>query len=108
MVFFHGGLRHGTHVDAPWHFTPGGKRLHEMPLEHWVGECQVLNLSAEEERITAESLEKSGVSEGMNEKRNQGLPCHREPHRHAFLHCWQATNPILPLKMKENQEMEHQ
>ena len=63
--FFHGGLHHGTHVDAPWHFIPGGKRLHEMPLDHWVGECQVLDLPAEAQSITAGSLEKAGVSEGM-------------------------------------------
>ncbi len=63
--FFHGGLHHGTHVDAPWHFIPGGKRLHEMPLDHWVGECQVLDLTAEARSITAGSLEKAGVREGM-------------------------------------------
>ena len=63
--FFHGGLHHGTHVDAPWHFIPGGKRLHEMPLDHWVGECQVLDLAAEARCITAGSLEKAGVREGM-------------------------------------------
>ncbi|MEI6072293.1 MAG: cyclase family protein, partial [Verrucomicrobiae bacterium] len=63
--FFHGGLHHGTHVDAPWHFIPGGKRLHEMPLDHWVGECQVLDLTAEARCVTAGSLEKAGVREGM-------------------------------------------
>ena len=63
--FFHGGLHHGTHVDAPWHFIPGGKRLHEMPLDHWVGECQVLDLTTEAVSITAGSLEKAGVREGM-------------------------------------------
>jgi len=63
--FFHGGLHHGTHVDAPWHFIPGGKRLHEMPLDHWLGECQVLDLTAEARGITAGSLEKAGVREGM-------------------------------------------
>ena len=63
--FFHGGLHHGTHVDAPWHFIPGGKRLHEMPLDHWVGECQVLDLTAEAQSITAGSLEKAGVRKGM-------------------------------------------
>jgi arylformamidase len=25
--FYSGGLHHGTHVDAPWHFIRGGKRL---------------------------------------------------------------------------------
>jgi arylformamidase len=63
--FFHGGLHHGTHVDAPWHFIRGGKRLHEMPLDHWVGECQVLDLTAEKNCICSKSLDGAGVREGM-------------------------------------------
>ncbi len=63
--FFKGGLHHGTHVDAPWHFIRQGRRLHEMPLEHWVGECQVLDLTAEDKCITAAALEKAGVRPGI-------------------------------------------
>ena len=63
--FFNGGLHHGTHVDAPWHFIKGGKRLHEMPLDHWVGECQVLDLTAQETCVTAKALEEAGVEEGI-------------------------------------------
>jgi len=59
--FFHGGLHHGTHVDAPWHFIPDGKRLHEMPLDHWLGKCQVLDLTGEAKCITGDSLEGAGV-----------------------------------------------
>lgn len=63
--FFRGGLHHGTHVDAPWHFIPDGKRLHEMPLDHWLGDCQVLDLTAETECITAETLENADVQSGI-------------------------------------------
>lgn len=63
--FFRGGLHHGTHVDAPWHFIPGGKRLHEIPLDHWLGDCQVLDLTAESECITAETLEQADVQNGI-------------------------------------------
>lgn len=63
--FFHGGLHHGTHVDAPWHFIQDGKRLHEMPLNHWVGKCQVLDLSDEAECITGDSLERAGVGKDV-------------------------------------------
>ena len=24
--FYEGGLHHGTHVDAPWHFIPGDRK----------------------------------------------------------------------------------
>lgn len=87
--FFHGGLHHGTHVDAPWHFIPGGKRLEEMPLDHWVGECQVLDLTAEAQCITAESLEKAGVCEGMKrllfKTRNSRADYWHEPWNPGFI-----------------------
>ena len=31
----------GTHVDAPYHFVNGGKKLNELPLETWIGEVFV-------------------------------------------------------------------
>lgn len=34
----------GTHVDAPIHFVAGGKLLHEMPLDWWVGPAYVADL----------------------------------------------------------------
>jgi arylformamidase len=62
--FFAGGLHHGTHVDAPWHFIKGAKRLHEMPLEHWVGPCCVLDLRAHTKCIDAVALEAANVPAG--------------------------------------------
>jgi arylformamidase len=38
------GAHTGTHVDAPAHFIDGGRTLEQMPLEHFVGEAQVLDL----------------------------------------------------------------
>ena len=34
----------GTHVDAPWHFLPGGSRVDEMDLNLLIGRCYVLDL----------------------------------------------------------------
>ncbi|MFN3267163.1 MAG: cyclase family protein [Deinococcales bacterium] len=34
----------GTHVDAPWHYDASGVRLHEIPLETWVGPCLVVDV----------------------------------------------------------------
>ena len=31
----------GTHIDAPFHFLPGGKTVEQMPLETFVGDCYV-------------------------------------------------------------------
>ena len=49
----------GTHIDAPWHYRPEGKRLHEIPVETFVGRCRVLDLGALESKavITASELE---------------------------------------------------
>jgi arylformamidase len=32
----------GTHADAPSHYAAGGRTIDEMPLEPYVGECQVV------------------------------------------------------------------
>ena len=59
--FYEGGLHHGSHVDAPWHFIPNGKRLHEIPLDYWVGPAYVLDLTHLERCVDANSLEKSKI-----------------------------------------------
>ncbi len=59
--FYTGGLHHGTHVDAPWHFEPGGKRLGEMPRDHWLGPCWVADLTGEPECVHAAALAGAGI-----------------------------------------------
>ena len=34
----------GTHVDAPWHYRPEGKRIHEFPPSRFVARCHLLDL----------------------------------------------------------------
>jgi kynurenine formamidase len=34
-----------THVDAPVHFLPGDRHMAEMPVDQWIGEAAVVNLS---------------------------------------------------------------
>ena len=34
----------GTHVDAPFHFEPTGRKLHEMPLDRFIAPGRVLDL----------------------------------------------------------------
>jgi arylformamidase len=62
--FYRGGLHHGTHVDAPWHFIKGGRRLEEMPLEHWLGPCEVLDLRHLTRCIDAAALEAAKIPAG--------------------------------------------
>ena len=39
------GSHTGTHVDAPIHFVKGGKALDQLPVESFVGEAAVVDLS---------------------------------------------------------------
>lgn len=93
--FFRGGLHHGTHVDAPWHFVAGAKRLHEIPLEHWVGECQVLDLTGEPECVSAQALERSGVRPGVRrllfKTRNSATDYWHEPWNPNFIYLHKSA-----------------
>jgi len=46
----------GTHVDAPAHFLRDGKTIDEMHLEHFIGDCIVLDMTTCAERITRDCL----------------------------------------------------
>jgi len=54
---------HGfTHVDAPLHFLPDGLSMEKVPLEKFMGEAVVVNLShlGESDGVTAQDLERKG------------------------------------------------
>lgn len=38
------GLHYATHGDAPSHFIKNGKSIEKMPLEHYIGKCQVISI----------------------------------------------------------------
>ena len=48
-----------THVDAPRHFLPGTRHIAEMPLDQWMGEAAVVDLThlGENGEVTAADLE---------------------------------------------------
>lgn len=50
----------GTHVDAPYHFNPGGKSVEHMSLRNLTGRAYVLDLP-HVDKITAEILENSDL-----------------------------------------------
>jgi arylformamidase len=81
----------GTHVDAPWHYDDGGIKLHQVPLETWVGTCVVVNAIGVS-RLTPDLLEGidlNGVSKVLFKT---GQP-------NAWLEfpkSWAVTDPSLP------------
>ncbi len=40
-------LHCGTHADAPLHFINSGKNIAEVPLESFIGECQVIEVDTD-------------------------------------------------------------
>lgn len=50
----------GTHIDAPFHFIPGGHKISQIPLEILVGKAFVCFISTDK-HITALDLEKAGI-----------------------------------------------
>lgn len=39
------GSHTGTHIDAPYHFVEGGRKLHEIPLEDLIGPVTVIQIA---------------------------------------------------------------
>src|ERR1051325_1849795 len=38
------GSHTGTHIDAPWHFIPDGRRLNQIPLDTLIGTAVVFEI----------------------------------------------------------------
>jgi len=54
---------HGTHIDAPRHFSPNGTSIDEMPLETIMGPCRVIGIK-DEESIKPQELEAHNIRAG--------------------------------------------
>jgi len=92
---FSGGLHHGTHVDAPWHFVRGAKKMHQIPLERWIGPAEVIDLTAETTCVSAKALEASHVPKDATRllfKTRNGLRDYwREPWNPDFIYIEQSA-----------------
>lgn len=53
----------GTHADAPYHYDDTGNQIHELDLDLYIGEAQVVCVP-NKEIIRARDIEKAGVKEG--------------------------------------------
>jgi arylformamidase len=93
--FFNGGLHHGTHVDAPWHFIPGARRLQQIPLDRWIGPCWVADLTAERECVNAAALEQAHLPADTKRlllKTRNGLSDYwREPWNPSFIYIHRSA-----------------
>jgi arylformamidase len=52
----------GTHVDPPWHFVDHGAKLDQIPIERWVGPCQVIRIGDDVDRIEPHHLDEAGIA----------------------------------------------
>jgi arylformamidase len=39
------GAHVGTHIDAPWHFVEGGKKVSDIPLDYLIGPARVVHIA---------------------------------------------------------------
>ena len=49
-----------THVDAPLHFLPGDRHIAQMPVDQWIGDAAVVDLThvSENSEVTAADLDR--------------------------------------------------
>jgi arylformamidase len=81
----------GTHVDAPWHYLDSGKKLDEVPLETWVGQCVVVNAVGATE-LTPALLENIDLSDVTKVLFFTGQPNTWQ----SFPLEWAVVSPSLP------------
>jgi len=81
----------GTHVDAPWHYDPQGARLHEVPLDTWVGPCVVVDAVGAKE-LTPSLLEGTALEGVSKVLFRTGQP----DHWREFPREWPTVHPSLP------------
>lgn len=90
----HMRLHAGTHVDVPVHFVKGGAELHQVPLETFVGEALVADLShvGPNSPITPADLERAV---GRDLKRGDRLLLRTDWNRHYGDPDWRERSPYL-------------
>ncbi|HLY65776.1 MAG TPA: cyclase family protein [Chloroflexota bacterium] len=52
----------GTHIDAPYHFIPGGKTIDQLPLAHFTGPAVTVSIKRQAgEAITPQDLDQADI-----------------------------------------------
>ena len=72
------GTHSATHMDAPWHFVPGGKTIDQVELSRCVGPCQVVEAQGLlEKNWAAAVLQRGGeapAAQGAGTALRRGCP----------------------------------
>jgi arylformamidase len=55
----------GTYIDAPYHFFPQGKYLHEFPSERWLTRSLVIS-TGDDAQVEPKHLVDAGIEKGMS------------------------------------------
>lgn len=58
------GSHTGTHVDAPSHVFVGAHSLDQIPLETFVGQCRVLDMTTANESVTVADFAPHNITKG--------------------------------------------
>lgn len=81
------GVHTGTHVDAPFHFLPGGSTVESMPLDVLVGPVLVVRIPDEVEVINSEALKQAHIPANTErllfKTRNSAFWAEKEQHFHT-------------------------
>lgn len=69
----------GTHCDAPSHVWHSGSSVHDLLLDHFIGQCQVVDLSHIDEDITLRHIDGITIHERMiiklHERDSENFTC---------------------------------
>ncbi len=80
-------LHIGTHMDGPLHFDPAGLDIASIPIEYWIGEGVILDISEEVEDLdiyTSEMFEKIAKRNNLEIKEGDIIVIHTGYHRYAY------------------------
>lgn len=58
------GSHTGTHIDAPYHFLSTGNPVDKEPIDKFIGEAVILDLSSKARGIRAEDLDRNNLRAG--------------------------------------------
>ena len=90
----------GTHMDGPLHFDPSGVGIDQVPLDHWVGEGVIVDISDEVEDLsiyTSEMIEEKLKEYNLTLKHGDILIIHTGYHKYQWD---QPTADIVRYQLK--------
>lgn len=93
----HMRLHAGSHIDAPEHFLKGGKQVHDLPLDLFMGECVVADFS---DKLPGKGITVKDLEERVGPKLRPGdrLLIRTDCNDHYLemeLDAWKKTTPWI-------------